>query len=424
MQIRRKALRWLKYSDKKCVVISLACISACSAALPPDAPPRLPRCASQSCPNDFHNNGIAGKFPSGADACFASKICVRDVFPGCSRYGGDSDAPWGGPSGWCQRSISEFDENRTLPQSVVLNNKHRIYYFEPPTMDPKPPYILYLPPSGNLPINSGEGRYEYFLLQWFKDHGIAVFVVPPPIAGFDLWDHVPAPHIVRTDPLVIAPYNYNCSTIRAGYTGMCNPSCDMCEKNRSLGLIEAAIDHAASLGYSQQRLVLMGWSSGGAMASAFLDHANKKKFTTPRSTRYSISGMAIMSSGSQYCYAYDQVSDLKGSDFWSSCTDGNPAKVYGCCPSNLTEDYFWRNPSRYPHHPPTLVVQSLLDSDSDWYSASFYHETMVAHGAKSVYFQVGGSNHATSPAVFGVVASWVFNLLGLDSDVMTMDKPE
>ena len=38
-------------------------------------------------------------------------------------------------------------------------------------------YVLYLPPSGALPVNSTQGRYEYFLFQWLKSQNIAVFIV-------------------------------------------------------------------------------------------------------------------------------------------------------------------------------------------------------------------------------------------------------
>jgi hypothetical protein len=47
------------------------------------------------------------------------------------------------------------------------------------------------------------------------------------------------------------------------------------------------------------------------------------------------------------------------------------------------------------------------------YAARYYHETMLANGATSTHFAVGGSNHNTNPAIFGVVASWVLNLLAL-----------
>ena len=36
---------------------------------------------------------------------------------------------------------------------------------------------------------------------------------------------------------------------------------------------------------------------------------------------------------------------------------------------------------------------------------------MLRHGANSAHFGVGGSTHEVSPAAFGVVASWVENLL-------------
>lgn len=155
----------------------------------------------------------------------------------------------------------------------------------------------------------------------------------------------------------------------------------------------------------------MGWSSGGTMASAFLDHAHKTQFTTASATRYNISGLAIISAGSQYCYAYDTVADLKGSNFWSSCTS---AKLFGCCPANLTEDYFWRNPHAYSRHPPTLLVQSIMDSDADWDGPRFYQDAMSSHGGVSTYFGVGGHNHLISPAIYGVVASWVVETFGLE----------
>ena len=43
--------------------------------------------------------------------------------------------------------------------------------------------------------------------------------------------------------------------------------------------------------YTEQ--IMMGWSSGGAMASAFLDYAHRTGFTTANNTRYSIKGMDL-----------------------------------------------------------------------------------------------------------------------------------
>ena len=73
--------------------------------------------------------------------------------------------------------------------------------------------------------------------------------------------------------------SYNCSKILSGYD-FCFPTCDMCIKRRSTSLIEAAIDKAAALGYTEQ--IMMGWSSGGAMASAFLDYAHQHPTCKPR----------------------------------------------------------------------------------------------------------------------------------------------
>jgi hypothetical protein len=124
----------------------------------------------------------------------------------------------------------------------------------------------------------------------------------------------------------------------------------------------------------------------------------------------------LLSAGSQFCYAYDSYcpqtvcsAELENNSHWKACT---PAKqpygtTYGCCPEGLTEDYYWYNPQEYPHHPPTLLVQARKDRNADTEAARYYHETMLAHAAGSTHFVVGGAQHAISPPVFGVVASWV-----------------
>jgi|EP01043_Picozoa_sp_COSAG02_P060648 hypothetical protein len=142
------------------------------------------------------------------------------------------------------------------------------------------------------------------------------------------------------------------------------------------------------------------------MASAFLDHAHRVHFSTSN-TRYNITGIALLSSGGQFCYAYDNVASLSGSRFWETCTSD---KIFGCCPSNLTEDYYWRNPHEYVRHPPTLLVQSIMDNDADWDGPRFYHNEISSHGGLSTHFAVGGQNHPISPASYGVIASWVLNL--------------
>ena len=135
------------------------------------------------------------------------------------------------------------------------------------------------------------------------------------------------------------------------------------------------------------------------MASAFLDHAHRTQFSTPK-TRYNITGIALLSSGSQFCYAYDTVASLHGSRFWTSCTS---EKTFGCCPSNLTEDYYWRNPHEYSRHPPTLLVQSIMDNDADWAGPGFYHHELNSHAGRSTHFAVGGQNHPISPARYAIL---------------------
>lgn len=158
----------------------------------------------------------------------------------------------------------------------------------------------------------------------------------------------------------------------------------------------------------------MGWSSGGAMASAFLNYAHQKAFTTANYIRYNISGLVLLASGGQFCYAYNSASDIVNSKLWRACGAGGASagsRVGGCCPQNLTEDYYWRNPHKYPEHPPTLLVQPRTDNNADVDAARFYHQAMANHGGTSTYLATGGSSHEVSPASFGVIASWFNNLL-------------
>ncbi len=155
------------------------------------------------------------------------------------------------------------------------------------------------------------------------------------------------------------------------------------------------------------------------MASAFLNFAARSAFKTARNTSYHIRGLVLLNAGSQFCYAYNTVAELAGSKFWKACGRGGASagsSVGGCCPANLTEDYCksasakcshinlmihiarmlrqrvllliddtlladWRNPHEYPHHPPTLLVQSLADYNADIDAARFYHQVLPSTDA-------------------------------------------
>ena len=227
----------------------------------------------------------------------------------------------------CEAAISSFDQNHTAPKNIGSDH-HPIYYFA--AAKPKA-YVMFVPPSGSPPISDTAGRWEYFLFQWLRLQNVAVFVLRVPQAGIDQWDHVP----VHTNS---SPYDYSCQKIKSTYD-FCSPTCDMCMKRRSTLVIEAGIEVATKLGYTEQ--ILMGWSSGGVMASAFLDHAHSAGFVTAHGTSYAIKGLALLSAGGQYCYGYNTISDVNDIIQWRTC---KPTKVYGCCPENLTESYYWRNP--------------------------------------------------------------------------------
>jgi hypothetical protein len=250
------------------------------------APLAQRNCTIPSCPEDFVDSTIGGIWPNGSsphhDPCLGSATtCVRDVLPGCTNYASDSDAQWGA---LCATAIAGFDSNRTLPQNIGTTT-HPIYYFEPVVVAKEKAYVLYIPPSGNLPISAQQGRYDYFLLQFFKAIGIGVFLVRTPEPTSDLWDHVPAHN-------KSSPYEYDCHNITYDQPPLPPILYDLCTKNRSTAIIEAAIDKAVARGYEKQ--IVMGWSSGGAMASAFLAHAHRQGFVTRSGARYTMDGLVLL----------------------------------------------------------------------------------------------------------------------------------
>jgi predicted esterase len=228
------------------------------------------------------------------------------------------------------------------------------------------------------------------------------------------------------------PNRYNCSEITYEQPPQPAGLHDLCVKHRSTAIVEAAIDRAAALGYRSQP-ILMGWSSGGAMASAFVGHAHARSRprsrgpgvdsstlarapVTERGTGFTIRGLVLLSSGGQYCYAYDydKLPVVVKNKHWSNCTSQKQpyGTKYGCCPTGLTERYFYLHPEEYHSHPPTLLVQSQADCNSDTDAALYYHQAMTDHGLKnSVHFDAAGQCHDVSPPVLGVIVSWLKSLL-------------
>jgi hypothetical protein len=88
--------------------------------------------------------------------------------------------------------------------------------------------------------------------------------------------------------------------------------------------------------------ILVGWSSGGAMASAFLDHAHEAGFATAHGTSYDIKGLVLLASGGEFCYAYDTIAELKalnppgkgGRELWQTCTAAK---------TTVRKSPFWRH---------------------------------------------------------------------------------
>ncbi len=119
---------------------------------PPPVPERpLPACRNHRCPDDLVNSGLVGAFPDGSDPCNSTQVCVKDVFPGCDCYRGDSNSQWGI---WCKQTISAFDRggvvngtNMSAHSAPTKIGKwpHSIYYF--PAYGRPKYYVLYLPPT-------------------------------------------------------------------------------------------------------------------------------------------------------------------------------------------------------------------------------------------------------------------------------------
>ena len=56
-----------------------------------------------------------------------------------------------------------------------------------------------------------------------------------------------------------------------------------------------------------------------------------------------------------------------------------------CCPRNYTEAFYDENPDRWGEHPPMFLGQtSTTDNHADLCACRNYHETLLAHGVKSV----------------------------------------
>ena len=153
--------------------------------------------------------------------------------------------------------------------------------------------------------------------------------------------------------------------------------------------------------------VLRGWSSGAHMVSWLY-----QVFAVNGTTLFpgvTIKGGVMLSGASYACYNDPQSTPEEGPPLQpvgscQGCTEGGPGhcdsradplcsscvattKTYcgQCCPRNYTEAYYAEDPARYAAHPPTFLAQtSTVDNHADLCACKHYHETLVAHGVKSV----------------------------------------
>lgn len=179
--------------------------------------------------------------------------------------------------------------------------------------------------------------------------------------------------------------------------------------------------------FDTNRVVVGGYSVGAQMASWMVQVHATKTFT--RSVN--VSAAVMMSGGSHLCYrnnprsstgsrrqppdpslpALAQCANCNSSmkcgtqelrvpepggksrmvaQPTQNCSDtyidpARPPCCQYCCPKGYTESWYADHPEDYATHPPTFLAQMTTgDKNADLCAAKNYHETMLAHGAKSV----------------------------------------
>jgi hypothetical protein len=202
------------------------------------------------------------------------------------------------------------------------------------------------------------------------------------------------------------PYSYDCALLDMYFPGCDNRSDYLHDKH-----VEDVILHAKSLGYSANLSVWWGFSAGAAMISQHLNYLLQRN-----SSDHMPKAMVMEANGGQYCYAFrpEQKPELELSPYWNrSCNNGGGWRwgCNDCCPTNLTEQYYYEHPSQYRTHPAVLTIGGDADKNTDPNGPRFYHETLRDHGARSAMASWAGAAHGITPSAFGFAASFVKDAL-------------
>jgi hypothetical protein len=258
-------------------------------------------------------------------------------------------------------------------------------YYIAETSGRRGPFVLFVAPRFS-------GDYWnwacFYVFSYLATQGIATFtaMIPDAVdATHDTWNHVPS--------FGARPYNYSCIVL-----GSCADSHHYLHDRH----IEDVIQYAVSLGYSANESVWWGYSEGAAMVSQHLNYLLK------RAVAHLPMAMVLEATGGQYCFAFSTLGMplLHSTQYWRQCSR-DMWSSRNCCPSNLTEQFYYENEHEYKKHPPVLLVQSDSDESADPNGAKFYHEAMQVGKARSALATWSGTAHGITPYAWGFAASYV-----------------
>jgi hypothetical protein len=163
---------------------------------------------------------------------------------------------------------------------------------------------------------------------------------------------------------------------------------------KSLAAAMQEVDGPLASKLDPDRVAFRGWSGSAQMVSWLINQAAWGLLPG-----IGLRAGVMMAGGSHACYnwpghgALAQCSQCNSSSSYErdpaayGCS--NTAKARGviggqpycdlCCPQNYTEHYYAEHPEKYRSHPPTLLIQTELDSGADSCAALNYHRTMLDH---------------------------------------------
>jgi hypothetical protein len=341
------------------------------------------------CSRDWKKVTFVGIGPNGSDGlCSLVDTCASEV----------AECDWTQPPDDVFASCKNLTANASWPQPKLVHFKGGVtgsststYYIEPTPGTKKGPFVLYF-----APVFSGDwwNVANFYVFSHLATQGIATFVVQIPDAADaarDNWNHVPSAGA--------RPYPYSCNELK-----MCENASDFLHDKRA----EDIILYAKTLGYAEDEAVWWGFSEGAVMVSQHLSYLLQRN-----ATAHVPKALVLEASGGQYCYAFspNKLPLLRNTTYWNQCNPDPSWSPNNCCPSGLTEQYYYENQAQYKNHPAVLLIQAKCDLAADPHGLRFYHDTMRKNSARSATATWAGTAHGITPFAFGFAASYIKNAL-------------